>query len=251
MTVDDSRRTAVDNDGIAEFADEMRLLAEVVLERIEPALRHAAAEGKPEWSNCNWCPVCAAAALVRGERHEVVAALAEHGTAIVTVLREALAGVPVDPVMPHQHSGSGDPHQRSSNAVPEDQEPDGTDSATGPGATAPNDAPGSDERARVADETSSAAADSSGQAAETAPPRRRSARLGFGRGKRARSNSPGTPSPAADGSPAHDPSDTPPDPAVDAAAGSPADAPDPAGSRAARGEHKRARYVGIPVTIKG
>ncbi|MGK8465792.1 hypothetical protein [Nocardia cyriacigeorgica] len=87
-------------DGLTEFAAELKLLAEAVLERVEPVLRRAAADGKPEWDNCSWCPVCAAAALVRGEQHDVLSAIADHGTAIVTVLREALAGVPVEPVMP-------------------------------------------------------------------------------------------------------------------------------------------------------
>ncbi|MEU6833541.1 hypothetical protein ABZ894_33290 [Nocardia beijingensis] len=104
-------------DGVAEFAEELKLLAEAVLERVEPVLRRAA-DGQVEWSSCSWCPVCAAAALVRGEHHEVLAAIADHGTAIVTVLREALAGVPVEPVMPtdadpetgapHHHDRRGD-----------------------------------------------------------------------------------------------------------------------------------------------
>lgn len=112
------------DENFAEFADELRLLAEAVLERVEPVLRKTAADGRSEWSSCSWCPVCAAAALVRGEHHDVVAAIADHGTSIVTVLREALAGVPVEPVVPpeldpdspeyaaaHQHShtnGSSD-----------------------------------------------------------------------------------------------------------------------------------------------
>ncbi|WP_328392172.1 hypothetical protein [Nocardia sp. NBC_00416] len=113
-------------EGVAEFADELRMLAEAVLERVEPVLRTAAAEGQPEWSNCTWCPLCAAAALVRGEHHEVLSTVAAHGTAIVTVLREALAGVPVDPVAPHDHgpetaAAYGHPHH---------------DSAAGPAATA-------------------------------------------------------------------------------------------------------------------
>lgn len=95
-------------DGLAEFAAELKLLAESVLERVEPVLRRAA-DGQVEWASCGWCPVCAAAALVRGEHHEVLQTVADHGTAIVTVLREALAGVPVEPVMPedgpdHQHN---------------------------------------------------------------------------------------------------------------------------------------------------
>ncbi|WP_228836356.1 hypothetical protein [Nocardia brasiliensis] len=103
-------------DGRAEFAAELKLLAEAVLERVEPVLRRAA-DGQVEWSSCDWCPVCAAAALVRGEHHEVLQSVADHGTAIVTVLREALAGVPVDPVMPeHDHAA---PH-RDSTASPHD-----------------------------------------------------------------------------------------------------------------------------------
>ncbi|MEV6253926.1 hypothetical protein AB0L97_11785 [Nocardia sp. NPDC051911] len=104
-------------DGVAEFAEELKLLAEAVLERVEPVLRRAA-DGQVEWSSCSWCPVCAAAALVRGEHHDVLTAVADHGTAIVTVLREALAGVPVEPVMPteadpetgapHRHGRPGD-----------------------------------------------------------------------------------------------------------------------------------------------
>src|SRR5690606_4015196 len=95
-------------DAFTEFAEELRMLAETVLERVEPTLR-SAAEDRPEWSSCSWCPVCATAALVRGEHHDVLTALADHGTAIVTVLREALAGAPVEPVMPEDdgphHSG--------------------------------------------------------------------------------------------------------------------------------------------------
>ena len=91
--------THSDEDTFGEFAAELRALAEVLLERVEPTLRRAAADGH-EWDSCSWCPVCAAAALVRGEHHDVVAAVADHGTAIVTVLREALAGAPVEPLLP-------------------------------------------------------------------------------------------------------------------------------------------------------
>ncbi|MFI7669009.1 hypothetical protein [Nocardia sp. NPDC049526] len=101
-------------DDLGEFAAELKLLAEAVLERVEPVLRRAA-DGQPDWSSCSWCPVCAAAALVRGEHHDVLAVVADHGTAIVTVLREALAGVPVEPVMPedgapHDHSFATEQH---------------------------------------------------------------------------------------------------------------------------------------------
>ncbi len=86
-----------------ELGAELRLLAETLLERIEPALRKAAAGvDKEEWGECSWCPMCAVAALVRGEHHDVLGNLADHGTNIVTVLREALSGTPVDPRLPEE-----------------------------------------------------------------------------------------------------------------------------------------------------
>jgi hypothetical protein len=115
-------------DGFGEFADELKLLAEAVLERVEPVLRRTATDGQAEWSSCSWCPVCAAAALVRGEHHDVVAAIADHGTAIVTVLREALAGVPVEPVLPDPEDA---PPQADSAEEP--SPPDGDRAGRGPG----------------------------------------------------------------------------------------------------------------------
>lgn len=149
-------------DGLTEFAEELKQLAEVLLERVEPILRHAADDGKPEWSSCTWCPLCAAAALVRGERHEVVTALAEHGTAIVTVLREALAGVPVEPVMPHDRVAERDDAQ--------DRSPSSTDRDE-PGRS------GSGGEPRVSDASDRAATTSTGS--ETSPE-------GSGRSGRAR-----------------------------------------------------------------
>jgi hypothetical protein len=110
---------------LGELAEELRLLAEVLLERVEPVLRRAAADGRAEWAGCSWCPLCAAAALARGEHHDVVASLAAHGTAIVTVLREALAGVPVEPVMPDGDVPEGDPSAEgmSGEGTPADAEP--------------------------------------------------------------------------------------------------------------------------------
>ncbi|MEU7769377.1 hypothetical protein AB0B25_30420 [Nocardia sp. NPDC049190] len=116
MTADANPRTGGERapDEIAELVAELKLLAEAALERVEPVLR-GAAEERTEWASCSWCPVCAAAALVRGEHHEVLAAVAEHGTAIVTVLREALAGVPVEPVLrPDADPETGVPHRHAS-----------------------------------------------------------------------------------------------------------------------------------------
>ncbi len=94
----DDRRAREHEAHLGELADELRLLAEVVLERVEPVLRRAMAEDRPEWSGCGWCPLCAATALARGERNDMVTTLATYGATIIMILREALAGVPVDPI---------------------------------------------------------------------------------------------------------------------------------------------------------
>ncbi|WP_280340161.1 hypothetical protein [Nocardia neocaledoniensis] len=112
-----SERRGHHPDGFAEFTEELRLLAEVLLARVEPVLRRTAADGQADLGGCAWCPVCAAAALVRGDHHDVVAALAEHGTSMVTVLREALAGVPVDPVFPPEWAEYAAAHHDSHHAA--------------------------------------------------------------------------------------------------------------------------------------
>jgi hypothetical protein len=43
--------------------------------------------GETHASDCRWCPVCQVAAVVRGERPEVTAALADVLTATATALR--------------------------------------------------------------------------------------------------------------------------------------------------------------------
>ena len=47
-------------------------------------------------SDCRWCPVCQTAAVLRGERPEVTAALADVLATTASVLRD-LAGEPVRP----------------------------------------------------------------------------------------------------------------------------------------------------------
>lgn len=174
-------------DAFAEFAEELRVLAETVLERVEPALR-GAAEDRPEWTSCSWCPVCATAALLRGEHHDVLTAIADHGTAIVTVLREALAGAPVEPVLPTED----DPHRdgrfpaghhaagQASAAAAEapNGAPEGRDRGGHPASGASNAATDADRPAR--ESTSGTTAGRRGgvsdpsRSARTAPPRRRS-----------------------------------------------------------------------------
>jgi phosphoribosylamine-glycine ligase len=65
-------------------------LAQAILERLEPAVRLAAAratsgsEGKCQQV---WCPVCALAAVVAGEQHPLLSVIAEHSVALLAVVR--------------------------------------------------------------------------------------------------------------------------------------------------------------------
>lgn len=122
-----------------QFGEELRLLAEALLERVEPSLRRAAAgAGKQVWDSCDWCPVCALTALVRGEHHDILGLLADHGTSVVTILREALAGVPVEPKLPPDLSSDGDGDEQAAPApalvnIPVTIKPTGVSDGAGSG----------------------------------------------------------------------------------------------------------------------
>ncbi|MFD6057547.1 hypothetical protein C8E05_6615 [Rhodococcus wratislaviensis] len=88
-------------DDHAQLVAELRALAETALDRLEPILQRAAAphaqadaEGTPpgtgQWSGCTWCPVCALAALIRGEQHDLVTLLAGQASVLIAVLRQVL-----------------------------------------------------------------------------------------------------------------------------------------------------------------
>lgn len=69
---------------------ELRRLAQTILDRLDPAVRLAAArlaagsQGKCEQV---WCPVCALAAVMTGEQHPMLTIVAEHSVALMAVLR--------------------------------------------------------------------------------------------------------------------------------------------------------------------
>ena len=72
------------------------------------------ADGAGHGSDCRWCPVCQAASVVRGERPEVTAALADVLTSAAAALRTlAEADRPAAPSEPEPASdrkaGPGDP----------------------------------------------------------------------------------------------------------------------------------------------
>lgn len=75
-----------------DLGPELRALAQAVLNRLDPAVRFAAARAsgtRDEPGSCQqvWCPVCALAALIQGEQHPLLDVVAEHSVALLTVLR--------------------------------------------------------------------------------------------------------------------------------------------------------------------
>lgn len=81
-----------------EIGPELRKLAQVILDRLDPAVRAAAAmatESLTGASRCQqvWCPVCALAALVSGEQHPLLTVIAEHSVSLMNVVR-AMAAEP-------------------------------------------------------------------------------------------------------------------------------------------------------------
>lgn len=108
---------------------ELRLLAEAVLDRVDRAVQQYAAAQPPAPADagpgdtaadavpsgtptpapsagCSWCPVCAAAALLRGEPHELLTRLATQIAALIALIRELLARYLPPPTGP---AGSGGP----------------------------------------------------------------------------------------------------------------------------------------------
>lgn len=94
-----------------EIPPELRQLAQVILDKLDPAVRMAAARAAAEGAGpgaCQqvWCPVCALAALINGEQHPLLSVIAEHSVALLTVVRamvgdtEPPADVPPPPPEP-------------------------------------------------------------------------------------------------------------------------------------------------------
>ncbi|MED5816243.1 hypothetical protein VST63_28120 [Mycolicibacterium sp. 050232] len=79
-----------------ELGSELRQLAQEILDRLDPAVRLAAAnfaaspDDGPGKCQQVWCPVCALAAVVNGEQHPLLSVIAEHSVALLTVIRAVL-----------------------------------------------------------------------------------------------------------------------------------------------------------------
>ncbi len=84
-----------------DLGPELRALAQSILDRIDPAVRAAAAAaaGADGPGKCQqvWCPVCALAALVSGEQHPLLTVIAEHSVALLTVVRAMVEDIESTP----------------------------------------------------------------------------------------------------------------------------------------------------------
>jgi hypothetical protein len=96
----------------ADVSPELRQLAQAILDRLDPAVRLAAARAASAGAGegrCQqvWCPVCALAALVNGEQHPMLTVIAEHSIALLAIVR-AVVGDP-DSAGPPSPPGSTPP----------------------------------------------------------------------------------------------------------------------------------------------
>ncbi|MCB0943199.1 MAG: hypothetical protein KDB72_23515 [Mycobacterium sp.] len=95
-----------------DIGPELRQLAQAILDRLDPAVRSAAAMATaagPGKCQQVWCPVCALAALVSGEQHPMLTVIAEHSVALMAMIRAMVGDLdapqpPPDGTAP----GSGD-----------------------------------------------------------------------------------------------------------------------------------------------
>jgi hypothetical protein len=88
----------------ADWAESARRLLDV-LRPPSGAATDPGEERTAHGADCRWCPVCQTAAVLRGERPEVTAALADVLATTAAVLRD-LAGEPVRPSGPAAEPGA-------------------------------------------------------------------------------------------------------------------------------------------------
>lgn len=97
----------------SDIGPELRQLAQAILDRLDPAVRSAAAMAADSLrgpGRCQqvWCPVCALAALVSGEQHPMLNLISEHSVALMTMLRTLAGDQPPAPASASAPAASGD-----------------------------------------------------------------------------------------------------------------------------------------------
>ena len=108
----------------SELGPELKLLAQSILDRLDPAVRIAAARaqaaaGTPGPCQQVWCPVCALAALISGEQHPLLNVVAEHSVALLALVRAM-----VDNIDDTRSPTAGGPDRQGPDD-PKPPEPDG------------------------------------------------------------------------------------------------------------------------------
>lgn len=116
----------------SDVAAELWSLAETVLTRLEPVLRQAVEEQseRPK-QGCSWCPVCALAALLRGEQHDLLTLLASEGATVLALLRQIMAEHAGRPAPGEGYAGAHDTAASSSVEDTSGDMPHGGDSTVG------------------------------------------------------------------------------------------------------------------------
>ena len=98
----------------SDLGPELRRLAQAILDRLDPAVRAAAAMAGDAMrgpGSCQqvWCPVCALAALIAGEQHPLLNVISEHSVSLLAVIQSMVAD-------PHATAGAGEPPADSGGA---------------------------------------------------------------------------------------------------------------------------------------
>ena len=107
-----------------DIGPELQQLAKTILGLLDPlveagaALASRAESGTPGKCTQMWCPVCAAAALASGEHHPLASAIAEHGAALLALIRAVAS--PDDKTPP---SGGVPPEDAQQSSTPSGYQP--------------------------------------------------------------------------------------------------------------------------------
>lgn len=121
-----------------DLVAELRILAELVIDRVEPALRRFDDPEAPHWDGCSWCPLCALAAALRGERHDLLSLVATEFDALAAVVRAYLDDHASTAARPASHASTT---ARPASPTTPTADADGTGTAV-PGASTPSVRPG-------------------------------------------------------------------------------------------------------------
>lgn len=114
-----------------QVGEELRLLLTAAIAVVEPMLGQLNPPDAPA-SSCTWCPVCALAALSRGEQHPLLAAISVHGAALLAMLSDYLAKAAAD------HAGGDAGEGQSTADQTPASEPAGESPQPGPAARRPS-----------------------------------------------------------------------------------------------------------------